>query len=212
MYGKLLIVVLFCFSMVKLEKAEIAVKKIKSNNFDSLSDDLKQGLNPDAKFNGTPVIFFAIVPKCNVEIVELLLLYGANPNLIQEGTNQTPLLEALAFGNVECVKSLIDAGGDIALSDINKLGAAYRSVESGNIEVLKLVRYLGANINLKGKDGSTPLMYAAGAGQEDMVIYLIENGALVCDKNLKGVSVLEFAKYSNNLRIIDLVESRSKDC
>src|SRR5262249_37600159 len=55
---------------------------------------------------------------------------------------------------------------------------------NGYTEVVKKMLAKGADVNMKAKDGNTPLLYAALNGQTEVVKVLLEAGA---DKNARDV-------------------------
>jgi ankyrin repeat protein len=79
------------------------------------------------------------------DAVGLLLHYGADPNIRNDGDNASPLHLAAAHGNVESVRLLLDAGADVHgagdLHDGNVIGWAARK---GNQPVLDLLLARGA--------------------------------------------------------------------
>jgi hypothetical protein len=52
-----------------------------------------------------------------VEMVELLLKRGVNPNIPSTAVNDTPLMQAASSANLELVKLLLDAGAEINAED-----------------------------------------------------------------------------------------------
>ena len=95
---------------------------VRDNNSDRLGQYLAEGGNPNIKdSNGDYLLYVASGAKGGPEVVDLLLLGGANPNLISR-QGRTALHTAAGWCNTEIVGLLLDAGArtDIKNSD-NKL-------------------------------------------------------------------------------------------
>jgi ankyrin repeat protein len=70
------------------------------------------------------------------------------------------------------------------------------SIAKGDIETVKKLIELGANINEKS-NGMTPVMYAAKYNRVDILKLLVENGAKLDVKSEKGLTAEKYAKLSN---------------
>ncbi|KAG8160641.1 hypothetical protein KVR01_008905 [Diaporthe batatas] len=79
--------------------------------------------------------------------------------------------------------TLLDAGGDLPEKDrlfatVNFLGQSSLHLAVRNIHTVKKLVELGHNLNVTDRWGTTPLMYAAAMGCEDVTIHLLLEGAL----------------------------------
>ena len=116
---------------------------------------LKAGANPNhaiespSEIGGRPMILLFITTDA-VDIVELLLKYGANPN------TRNP--EKVNGNDFNVGQSLL-----------------YQAVMYKPMVNL-LVKY-GADVNLKSLESESPLASAAGLGQLDVVDFLLDHGA-----------------------------------
>ncbi|GAB6178795.1 hypothetical protein JCM14036_01140 [Desulfotomaculum defluvii] len=119
----------------------------------------------------------------NVETIKLLLKGGADVNLSDEKDGMTPLM--LASGVVpniknscETVKLLLDSDAEVNAVDKNfGWSALHYAVYEGNQEKVQVLLDEGADINIKGNDGQTPLIRASIVGNAEVVQLLIRNGA-----------------------------------
>ena len=77
-------------------------------------------------------------------VIQLILLYGFNPNVRSRG-GLTPLHLAVIKGQVDCVRALIDNGADITVKDDQGQDAITKAeLQSKKSEaVLKLLRSKG---------------------------------------------------------------------
>jgi ankyrin repeat protein len=110
--------------------------------------------------------------------IRLLLDHGANLNLANT-RGITPVMAAAGLGSTDA-----DTRGIYTTEDVQQ-----RSIES-----LKLLIAAGASINTKdAQRGLTPLHEAARWGWNDVVRFLVEQGADLHAKDLKGMTPVDSA-------------------
>ncbi len=113
----------------------------------------------------------------NPKKLDLLLKAGADVNFrLQEiDHGATTLYKAVAIGNVECVKLLLNAPGiKVNLSDMNGKTPLLCAADKGHTECVKLL--LGdsrIDVNRADSDGKTPLLCAADKGHTECVKLLL---------------------------------------
>lgn len=100
---------------------------------------------------------------CNFElvnIVELLLANGANPNIQDWEHEFTPLHYAVGLNNRQIIKLLLDNKVDVNLQDIVANTVVHYAISDKNLEVLSMImkKYPDINLNLWNYDGKTPLV------------------------------------------------------
>ena len=103
--------------------------------------------------NGTKVPLLSdVVSLGNVNVLELLLSNGANPNcerILTDGGRYSPLLDSICiFPNDEIAKLLIDAGADVnyvGFVDGVKCSVLHAAISESNVDILKLLLSKGAN-------------------------------------------------------------------
>lgn len=137
------------------------------------------------------------------EIAELLLRQGASPNVSGGRNHDNLFLFAIAYLEAKFTKLMLDHGADLVTGDrwghnitplhvAASLGGAEQagrvmrrvgqpdSLERGNLQSLEKVQYLveaGADVNARAADGSTPLLFAAIAGHQQVCDLLLKQGA-----------------------------------
>jgi ankyrin repeat protein len=131
---------------------------------------LDAGANPNAIVNNTPrarmrdgsprIVFATALMRAafagDVELVKLLLSYGADPHIVSKD-NETTLMAACGTGFIN----------------------GYQKGRSAaeRLEVVKLLVQLGEDVNAADNYGITPLMVAANLGELSIVEYLMNQGA-----------------------------------
>jgi ankyrin repeat protein len=145
--------------------------------------------------------------------VQLLLDFEADV-MARTMYGYTPLHRAKT---VEIAKTLINAGAEIdAKSDSGKtpLFKAIENISKGREkELIKFLISSGANVNSKEKGwyNNTPLHLAAEAGNLDILITLIEGGAIIDMQNDSGYTAAHFAGTFGNTKVLSALFALGAD-
>lgn len=146
-------------------------------------------------------LLIAIKTNCSssYEICKLLLENGANCHERQR-LARPPVLHALRFSNMKIVQLLIDHGADIrAVDPDGRMALHYAVINHNNPNVLLFLLDQGLDIEGStivgdGNEDSTPLHYAAAAGNLVGCRILLERGAMVNRKcSFRGATPLSMA-------------------
>ncbi len=119
--------------------------------------------------------------------VKKLIKKGANANA--KDNFGTVLVKACDAQYDEIVGILVENGADVNSRD-DLFGATpliSASIHKGNITILEILVDAGAEIDAKDDFERTPLIYAAGFGDAEMIKFLLDNGA---DPDIKGQGML----------------------
>jgi uncharacterized protein len=141
----------------------------------------------------------------HLEYIKVLLEHGADPNarakdntltrtiftmqwFYEEGC--TPFVRAAQSSDTVLMQLLLDWGadpflptafGDTALTAAGGIGwvegVTYERSPRENFEAIKMLVYLGLDVNAANRDGRTALMGAAIKGRNDVVQFLVDHGA-----------------------------------
>lgn len=161
----------------------------------------------------------------NIQTVDYLLTHGADPNLITEYAyiKERPLNAALHMNNRDSkiIYRLIDGG-----ADVNGIGGIYDSETplnaiTGNnnerkdqVEILKYLISKGADVNLSGPRGTTPLMQAVQFRNLEiglvMAKILLKAGADPELKDNNDSKAIDFAIKEGNKKMINLLMPNAK--
>jgi len=142
-------------------------------------------------WGGTPL--HSAAAGGHMSTVSILLSAGANANAKTRGRDLTALHYACSKGYGDIARKLIEAGADVNSKDASGNAPAHRAASQGRLAVLKTLftedTELGTKIDERDSSGSTPLLVAAEAGQDECAIFLAKCGANVnaVDNEKNGV-------------------------
>ena len=139
--------------------------------------------------------------------VKSLLARGVDPNIVDP--NGDPLLYVAArAGYGATVDALLAAKASVdartRFGDTAMMGAAL----GGHLDVVKKLRMSGAALDYKGW---TPLIYASTGGRDNVVAYLLDQGANVNAESANGTTALMMAVREGKGTTVDLLVKRGAD-
>src|SRR5215468_6932718 len=134
--------------------------------------------------------FFDAIRKGDIASVKAHLTKADLESRGARGT--TPLMYAAAFGNLQTLQMLLDAGADV--NTRNDLQASALLWAACQPDKARLLLERGAEVNIQSKQGRTPLMVAAAcAGNAEIVRLMLSKGADAKARDRRGTSVLRVA-------------------
>lgn len=104
------------------------------------------------------------------EIVRMLILEGANINMLSE--NKTPLMHAIEQNNPNILDILIMAGADINALNKQKKSPLFYCAKHGTVAIAKVLVDNGAKLDLKDGKGRTAMEYAIKNDNDKVAIFL----------------------------------------
>jgi serine/threonine-protein phosphatase 6 regulatory ankyrin repeat subunit B len=190
-------------------------KAVSEKDIDRITELLDEGINVDVQPEDTPVTVLIIA--CSYpgyeDMVSLLISKEADVNFRGKG-GKTPLMWA-AGNSYKSTKLLLENGADIKAKADDGMTAfiqATLGVQSKRIttDVMDLLLDNGADVNaaLTGKDvsGWTALLFATVNGDEELVEYLLRQGAFVNYTSDEGQSALALARQEKYESLIQLLK------
>lgn len=140
----------------------------------------------------------------------LVLPFGADPNTIDVQTGQTPLMMAAARGNVDLVRTLLQYGADPNAIDRRAgTSALHKACQGGHLEVVKLLMGSGAFADHQATTtGHTPLIEAIWFKSEEIVDYLLKQGARTELRTYYGFTIDEHIAYALKVNPQPIAQSK----
>ena len=158
--------------------------------------ELLLGKGPSPESRGAALYWAA--SRGHIDLARRLLDEGVDPN---DQSGRLPLGGAAYDGHLEIVKLLVDRGADVNAVDRGSGGSgetalhvatrAQRLEGALRLEIVRLLLKAGANVNVRNKDGITPLMNALE--EKDIALLLIAGRADVNARTNDGVTPLMLA-------------------
>lgn len=121
----------------------------------------------------------------------------------QNGHMALPL--ACAEGHVECVRTLMRAGGDVSACDMEH-SPLFAAVRGGHADCASILLAHGAQVETGSGvgDGYSPLQVASALGHSSCVALLLAHGACA-DRACDGVTALHSASWQNHAEVVRLL-------
>ena len=121
----------------------------------------------------------------------LIALTGCAPK-------KDPLLEATHNGDVNTVRALLDAGGNVNLKDETGRTLLMFAALKNHKEVTQLLLDRGADVNARNNSGETALSFAAREGHPEIARALLAKGADVNAEDSSGSAPVVYATQFNH--------------
>lgn len=146
-------------------------------------------------------------------ILELALQFVL-PVMAMAQANSVDLLNAAQHGDTAGVRSLIDHGVDVDITDQYGRTALMVAAHAGHSETVRILLRLGANVDARNELRSTSLMLATLSGIAAVAALLVDNGADVNAQASNGLTALMLAAASReqgSLEIVKLLIAHNAD-
>jgi len=128
------------------------------------------------------------------------------------GQNSEKLVQAARQGDIETVKSLLDAGADVETRDSKYQSSLLMwAAHEGHTDVLNLLISNGAEIDARKPTGETALWFAAQRGQLATLEILARHGADINVTGWEGATALEVARKKGHQDVVDYLRSAGAD-
>ncbi|XP_037519824.2 LOW QUALITY PROTEIN: ankyrin repeat, SAM and basic leucine zipper domain-containing protein 1-like [Rhipicephalus sanguineus] len=148
--------------------------------------------------------FRVAVSRGNVELARDLISRGLDVNM-ECRSNWSALVQACFSGYPEMVQLLVDHGADVnaSIGVTTPLMAAcgtWKGSEAALVACAEILLKHGAEPDLAGRDGTTPLMLAAREGHCQLIELLLDRGADAKRLDGQGWTSLSWAAYAGQGR------------
>lgn len=112
----------------------------------------------------------------------------------QDSRGYTALIVAAYNGVLPATGLLLERGADPNMQDAKGATALSGVAFKGHLAVAELLVSAGAKLDIASHLGRTPLMFAVMFGRQDMVRFLLGQGADPNQRDVEGLSVLDIAE------------------
>ncbi|RGP71794.1 ankyrin repeat [Fusarium sporotrichioides] len=146
----------------------------------------------------------------NKAIIDLLCKHHAN---IEHKTlsGSTPLVHAVVGEHIDAVKTLLDRGAKIGLSDGNPVDSLRSAILQGAEHIIEILPRNGAKVKTVDRMEFTPLLYAVKKGKWNVTEILLKNGARLDIVPGSKISPLLMAISSGQAAIVELLAKYGAD-
>lgn len=128
---------------------------------------------------------------------------------VKDADGFTPLILACLHEKYNVVKFLLENNADVNARNIRGTTPFIAAVHKGNVyvanSILNKMDVKFASINTPKTDGYTALMIASEHGNQDMVKFLVENGANVNAINVERNNAIMLASKGGHMEIVKLL-------
>ena len=169
-----------------------------NGNIKKIHEMLENGINPNLNENGYTPLTVAL-NKSNIDMIELLLRYGAKPNM-PNSYGLTALVKSSACGYSEIVQMLLDNGAKPNLFS-NGYSALVEASYHGYCDIIEILLNYGADINITNNRNETSLISAVDSEHIDVIKLLIKKGINPLITNNYNQSALDYAKIKENYNV-----------
>lgn len=148
----------------------------------------------------------------HAEIVQVLVLKGMGLNNRDSIFGETPLFVAVSKNHRRIAEDLLKAGADPNIARNPKgpqdVGGFTVGTQYSEAERKKIVAKLAAEQRTRYELGTTPLIWAAGLGNREMVELLLQYGANSKMKTASGKTAIDLASHFNHTDMVKYLKSR----
>jgi len=160
-------------------------------------------LDLDAQLSTSVNALWLATSSGNQEKTRALVEAGAKLDIKGGEYLTTPLGNAVLQEDMDLVRYFLGKGANVNVRSKTNSSPAQYAVSKGNLEILKMLKAAGADLDgLEGEEDASLLIIAATLNKQDILDYLLSEKVNVNKEDAKGRSALAFASFAGNLRIV----------
>lgn len=149
-----------------------------------------------------------------LEIIQILMDHGAD-SIRFDSQGRNALHHSLQGRGLRSLEFFLHRDADTSLLDMQGMSVWHLAAQNGNVQALSIL--LGrpedsaSAIDLKTKDGRTPLLCALASNSKKAVSLLIDAGSSLTETASDGSSLLHYAVKSGNLEVVKFLVEKAVD-
>jgi len=193
-----------CAREVTVEGYTPLILAVISGNVDSVKKlaEIPQ-IDLDAELSTSENALWLATSSGNQEKTRALADAGAKLDVRGGEYLSTPLGNAVLQEDIDLVRYLLRKGADVNIRSKTNSSPANYAVGKGNLEILKLLKSAGADLDgLEGEDDASLLIIAAATDKQDILEYLLAQKVDVNKEDAKGRTAMSFASFAGYLEIV----------
>ena len=207
----------FCIALgANVNDEAVRTGVLQSSRLSIYKTVIAAGFEPRYDHDGTtggPLIWATLAN--HIPLAMYLLDHGVDANRDLQSGVYRPLAKAAENNSVAMIELLIFYG-----AQVDRSGALIVAAENGSLEAVRCLVSHGANVNLmrtsdtdlytKTLEEQSALHKAVMGGHEDVVAFLVENGAELSLRDHWGKDALIMAVETNNAEIFQIIYDARK--
>ncbi|XP_055594156.1 putative ankyrin repeat protein RF_0381 [Uranotaenia lowii] len=160
--------------------------------------------------NGESLLYQAVRTE-NLDMIELLLDFGAEVNLGVPGNGQTPVQLAVYNKNLKIVRYLMDHGADLNVVNCIGMNAGHYAVDSNDVNMLRYVLTHGCSTEARDRCHWTLIFRAIfGHASQEVVKYLLDKKCRLKVRDKNQLMPIDYAQLSGQEEVIKLIKRKLK--
>lgn len=144
------------------------------------------------------------------EMVEGILSYEADPNVVDEVSGMSPLMYAVASGCIPVSVALLRSGADVNMLDFKRVSALMIAASLGDVNHCELLMRAGIEIDTRDKNGWTALHYGAFGGSAEVCYFLLNEGADRGMRDNNKRKPIHIAEHLNHGEAVSILEQHKR--
>jgi ankyrin repeat protein len=184
---------------------------IKKN--DILKEYIEKGGEIDAVRKEDGVTLLHICSRRNHLLVNTMICAHVSLNVI-DNEKRTPLFYAVLSNSIDNVRSLIENGAVIDITDISGNTPLHYAIMNDNIDIVRFFISQGCDVNIANNDYLTPLMLACKNDRSihycEMIKMLVDAGSDV-DIEVSGCKPVQLMTFVDNNELVTAMIKNNKN-
>lgn len=181
------------------------VVAIIDSNKESKENTQNKNANPAENFDRRDASLLKASAEGDSDIVNKMLTLGANIDIRDWKSGNSPLMWASIYGHVKIMKKLVEKGANIdLLSEDGQKSASMLASYHGQLDAVKYLLSQGAHVNQENSRGDTCISIASSMNHSSIVEAFLERRADITIKTKESrLTPLHLAAYKGHRYVLE---------